>query len=346
MIKPRKLDKGDTVAVISPSWGGPSIFPHIYEHGLKILREEFGVVIKEYPTARANDDYLYHHPQARAMDVNQAFADPEVKGIIASIGGDDSVRILPYLDPEVIRKNPKILMGFSDTTILLTYLNQLGLVTFHGPAIMAGIAQLKHLPPTFAAHLKTMLFEAPPTYTYQPYPVWHEGYLSWRHVENTGQVNSAHLNKTGWQWLQGETVTEGELFGGCIEVLEFLKGTQFWPEPDFWQGKILFFETSEDKPAPNQVKYMLRNYGSQGILDQIKGLLFGRPRDYTEAEKSQLAEIILNVVVTEFGRPDLPVVTNMDFGHTDPQFILPLGVKAEIDCQAKTFGLIESQLIL
>ncbi len=95
-IKPNKLNQGDTVAIISPSWGGPSIFPHIHENGLKALREEFGLIIKEYPTARAEADFLYHQPEARAADVNQAFADPEVKAIIASIGGDDSVRILPY----------------------------------------------------------------------------------------------------------------------------------------------------------------------------------------------------------------------------------------------------------
>src|SRR6185436_1671657 len=100
-IKPHKLTPGDTVAIISPSWGGPSVFPHIYENGLKILREEFCLVIKEYPTARSEADFLYHHPEVRAEDINQAFADPEVKAIIASIGGDDSVRILPYLDTEL-----------------------------------------------------------------------------------------------------------------------------------------------------------------------------------------------------------------------------------------------------
>jgi muramoyltetrapeptide carboxypeptidase LdcA involved in peptidoglycan recycling len=340
--KPHQLNRGDTVAVLSPSWGGPGIFPHIYENGLKALRQTFGLVVKEYPTARAADDYLYHHPEARAADVNQAFADPEVKAIIATIGGDDLVRILPYLDVEIIRRNPKILLGFSDTTILLAYCNQLGLVTFHGPSIMAGFSQLNSLPPAFAAHLSTMLFEAPPTYTYQAYPTWVEGYPDWQQIENVGQVNPYQPNETGWQWLQGDSKVQGRLFGGCIEVLEFLKGTKFWPEPNFWAEKILFFETSEEKPTPDQVKYMLRNYGMQGIFDQVNSLLFGRPRDYTEAEKGRLTEAIVAVVATEFGRPDLPIIANMDFGHTDPQFILPLGVEAEINCRGRTFRLVES----
>ena len=126
-IKPHKLKKGDTIAIISPSWGGPSVFPHIHENGLKALREEFGLSIKEYPTARAEADFLYHQPEARAVDVNQAFADPEVKAIIASIGGDDSIRILPFLNPDIIQSNPKILMGYSDTTTWISAIRSLNL---------------------------------------------------------------------------------------------------------------------------------------------------------------------------------------------------------------------------
>lgn len=95
-IKPERLRKGDTVAVISPSWGGPSVFPHIYESGLETLIA-LGLKIKEYPTARADADQTYNNPRMRADDVNNAFEDPEVKAVIASIGGDDSIRILPYL---------------------------------------------------------------------------------------------------------------------------------------------------------------------------------------------------------------------------------------------------------
>ena len=145
----------------------------------------------------------------------------------------------------------------------------------------------------------------------------------------------------GWDILQGSSKIQGELFGGCIEVLEFMKGTKFWPNDDFWNGKILFLETSEDKPTPEQVKWMLRNYGMQGILNKISALLIGRPRDYSEEEKKSLNENILKIVNTEFKNSSLPIITNMDFGHTDPQWILPLGIKAEIDCHKKEFKLIE-----
>ena len=340
-MHPQPLRSGDTIAVVSPSWGGPSQFSQVFDRGLTVLHEEFGLRIKEYPTARGDAELLHRNPRKRAEDINQAFADAEVKAIIASIGGDDSVRILPFIDPDAVRNNPKILMGFSDTTTLLTYLNQLGLVTFHGPSIMAGLAQLDNMPAAYKEHIWRLLFDAPSTYEYVPYEVWSEGYPDWGDPLTIGQVNPQHSND-GWHWLQGHGVTQGELFGGNIEVLEFMKGTSFWPGPEFWQGKMLFFETSEEVPTPSQVKYMLRNYGMQGVYDRIRGVLFGRAYGYSIEQKRDLEGAVVSVVAVEFGRQDLPIISNMDFGHTDPQFILPLGVPAEIDCEHGTFRLVES----
>lgn len=340
-VKPRALRPGDTVAVVSPSWGGPDVFPQIYDRGLQVLRDELGLRVKEYPTARMAPDALRRAPRARAADITAAFADPDVAAIVASIGGDDSVRILPFLDAEAIRANPKILMGYSDTTTLLTYANRLGLVTFHGPAVMAGIAQLPSLPPAFAQHLRAILFDAPPSYRYTPYASYSEGYPDWGDPANVGLVSPPQEDPGGWRWLQGSSAVEGRLFGGCVEVLEFLKGTAFWPEPAFWDGVILFLETSEEVPTPAQVSYMLRNYGMQGIVERLAGILVGRPRGYTPEMKQELEGRIAAVVGEEFGRPDLPVVTNMDFGHTDPQLVLPLGVRAEIDPAAGTVRLLE-----
>lgn len=138
-----------------------------------------------------------------------------------------------------------------------------------------------------------------------------------------------------------DTVTKGQSFGGCISVLEFLKGTERWPKPEFWQGKILFLETSEDKPTVDQVTYILRNYGMQGIFDQLAGLLFARPEGYTPEERETLFRAIVGVVAGEFGRGDLPIVAEMDFGYEAPQCILPLGVMAEIDCRRQAFRLVE-----
>jgi muramoyltetrapeptide carboxypeptidase LdcA involved in peptidoglycan recycling len=141
--------------------------------------------------------------------------------------------------------------------------------------------------------------------------------------------------------LQGASPAEGRLFGGCFEVLEMMKGTRFWPAPGFWDGRILFFETSEDVPPPDTVSYWLRNYGMQGVFDRVSALLVGRPRDYDDAAKARLDELIVRVVAGEFGRPDLPIVSNLDFGHTDPQWILPLGVLATVDPVGRSIRLLE-----
>jgi muramoyltetrapeptide carboxypeptidase LdcA involved in peptidoglycan recycling len=125
-------------------------------------------------------------------------------------------------------------------------------------------------------------------------------------------------------------------------VLEFLKGSPHWPDERFWNDRVLFLETSEDKPSVSQVRAWLFNYGVQGAFDRLAALLVGRARAYSDAEKAALDETIVDVVVGQFGADALPIVTNMDFGHTDPQWVMPLGVPAEVDCVMRTFRLLES----
>jgi len=144
MIKPKKLNKWDTIAIISPSWWWPGIFPHIYKSWIDTL-VKLGYKIKEYPSAKAWADFLYKNPEYRAKDINDVFADKEVKAIISTIWWDDSIRILKYLDKDLITNNPKIFMGYSDITTINTYLNQLWLVTFNWPQIMAWLSQWNDL---------------------------------------------------------------------------------------------------------------------------------------------------------------------------------------------------------
>ena len=343
-LKPRRLREGDTVAIVSPSGAAPHRFPQVYERGLQSLRESFGLQVKEYPTARADGATLAGNPRMRADDINRAFEDADVHGIIASIGGDDSVRILPFVDAEAIRGNPKVLMGFSDTTTLLAWVNLQGLVAFHGPSVMAGLSQMDALPASFGEHIRDILFRPTGSLVYQPYGTYSEGYPDWATLENVGRVNPPHRDE-GWHWLQGRTGARGRLFGGNIEVLEWLKGTRFWPGEGFWDEMILFLETSEEVPPPLAVKRWLRNYGLQGIFDRLTAVLIGRARGYSDAMKAELDAALVAVIGEEFGHPDLPVVSNVDFGHTDPQFLLPLGVQAEVDPRAHTFRLTEPAVL-
>lgn len=315
----------------------------MYHEGVRVLTEELGFRVKEFKYTKAAASFIYDNPKLRAEDINNAFLDTEVKGIIASIGGDDSVRILPFINKEAVVANPKFFMGYSDTTTLLTYFNQLGLVTFYGPSVMAGCSQWSSFDDDFKKHIRLFLTGETLNYTYREFKQWTDGYLDWSNEENTGKVKPFR-SSDGWRFLQGSSIAIGELFGGCLEVLEFMKGTEFWASKDFWNNKILFFETSEEKPTVENVKRMLRNYGSQGIFEKISGVLFGRARGYSDSEKIELDKGIVTIIKNEFGQSELPIISNMDFGHTDPQLILPLGIKAEIDCRNKTLKLVESAL--
>ncbi len=305
------------MAIVSPSWGGPHAFPKVYEKGLEVLREEFGLEVREMDHARAHQSYLHRFPQMRAKDLNDAFLDPEVDAIIASVGGDDSVRVLKFLGIRRIVDNPKVLMGFSDTTTLLSYISLKGMVTYHGPTVMAGIAQMRNYPLQLE-HLRDMFFRPQERYVYRPAATYNEGYPDWAVDETVGRV-LRKKRSGGWVCLQGEEKARGHLFGSCIEVLEMMKATRYWPPPDFWNGKILFLETSKMEPSPDSVKFILRNYGMIGALDGLSALLLGRPRGYSREEKEQLERNVIDVVAGEFGRSDLPIIANMDMGHTDPQ---------------------------
>lgn len=342
LLKPKKIKPGSPIAIISPSNGLPFLFPDIYELGLNNLKEIFGFKIVEMPSARMSPDELYKNPKLRADDVNQAFADDSIEGVITSIGGYESVRILKYLDIDTIKKNPKLIMGFSDASTFLSYLNYQGMITFYGPSVMAGFAQLKHLPSQYIEHIKRILFSDHFPYTYTPYTKWTNGYKEWSNKDTLGECTEFFNNENGWTFLQGKGITQGRLWGGCIEVLEFIKSTDYWPDKTFWNDKILFLETSEEKPLPSQVGYMLRNYGIQGILEKVKGVVFGRAKDYSIKEKKELNKIVLSVIRDEFKVSDIPVIVDMDFGHTDPKLILPLGCMVSLNPTTKDIRLIEN----
>ncbi|CAH9063896.1 Microcin C7 self-immunity protein MccF [Pseudoalteromonas holothuriae] len=339
MKKSKCLKAGSTVAIVSPSWGGPSVFPHIYQQGLHNLAE-LGFNIVEYPTATMDENKLFLNPKLRANDINKAFLDPQIDAIIATIGGSDSARILKYLDLQAISQHPKLFMGYSDSTSLTTTLNQVGLVTFNGPSVMAGFAQLHNFDTQYQSYILNFLTTNPASRALPVFDSYSHGYPEWAHLENTGMRNPL-IKSRGPQVLQGTKSVIGQLFGGCIEVLEMLKGTEYWPAPSFWHTKILFLETSQEKPSVDYVRFWLRNYGVMGVFEKINALLIGRPRDYSDTEQVELENVILSVVKEEFNNQHLVIVANLDFGHTDPQMILPLGLQCSVDAQSGHLTLLE-----
>ncbi|MGL1893641.1 MAG: LD-carboxypeptidase [Spirochaetaceae bacterium] len=340
IVKPPKLSKGSKIAVISPSWGGPSIFPKILDKAVENIINIFEFEVIEFSTSRMDAKQLYENPILRAEDINEAFKDKTIDAIFVSIGGDDSIRILEHLDTEVIMNNPKIIMGFSDTTTILTYLNTLGLVTFHGPTMMAGWAQIHNFKELNGYYKDTLMNSS--INKELPIPgTWSNGYPDWSIEETVGDVNDLKVNP-GLRWLQGTEAAEGRTWGGCIEVLDMINGTRFWPSSDFWNNRILILEVAEGTTLPGQVGLWIRNYGVQGILNKISGLLIGRPKDYTEKQSLELDEVILNIINNEFGIKNIPIVSNMNFGHTDPNLIIPLGIKFQIDPKNRSIKIREN----
>lgn len=343
IFKPGKLQAGDKVAAVSLSWGGPGVFPHRYQAGKRQLEGEFGVNVVEMPHTLSDPSWLQTNPKARADDLMQAFADPSIKAIISTIGGDDSIRILPLLDLKVINSNPKIFMGYSDTTATHMACLKAGLVSFYGPAIMAGFAENGGLFPYLTDSVHKTLFSSAPIGNIAPNNEgWTVEFLDWADPEYQSRKRKL-TPSTGWKFLQGNGVHCGHLIGGCFEGLDWLRGTDFWPEPEMWQDAILFLETSEEAPPPTAVLRGLRTYAAMGILKELSGVIFGRPGGQVEpGQFNEYDKVISQVIAEEEGLVELPIITQMDFGHTDPMFVLPYGIQAEIDCDTQMFTIIEN----
>jgi len=345
-IKPRKLKSGDKVAAISMSWGGPGTFPHRYEAGKQQLQEALGVTVVETPHALRSAEWLERNPRARADDLMAAFEDPSIMAIIATIGGDESIRLLPHLDLGVMRSNPKIVMGYSDTTVTHLACFAAGLVSFYGPAIMAGFGENAGLFSYMVDSVRRTLCSAAAIGIVQPNTEgWTVEFLEWAEPENQRRKRKLSPSE-GWIYLQGEGVRRGHLIGGCLEVLDWLRGTYVWPTLDRWEDAILFLETSEEAPSPTRVLRILRALAAMGILRELSGILVGRPGGAVPPEQfGEYDKVILQVVAQEEGLTDLPIVTGMDFGHTDPMFVLPYGVEAEIDCGRQRFAILEGAVV-
>ncbi len=343
LIRPKKLSTGDKVAAVSLSWGGPGQLPHRYEAGKRQLEAEFGLEVVEARHALRDPEWLHRNPRARADDLMEAFSDPSIRGIISTIGGDDSIRLLPYLDLGVIRSNPKVFMGYSDTTVTHLACYKAGLCSFYGPAIMSGFAENAGMFPYMVESVRATLFRAAPVGVVKPNADgWTVEFLDWKDPHNQDCKRTLNSPEP-WRYLQGRGVAQGSLIGGCLEVLEWLRGTPVWPDLQAWDGAILFLETSEEAPPPGVLIRALRSYAAMGILQKLNGILLGRPGGRIPVSEFEGYEDALKkVVVDEEGLTDLPMVTRMDFGHTDPMFVLPYGARAEIDCEKQAFSILES----
>ena len=352
LVKPTLLKQGDTIAAITLSFGAAGLFPNRYKQGVQQLEETFGINVIPTPHALKMPDEIYNHPEWRLEDMMWAFQNPDIKGIICNIGGDDTIRLLSLMNEthfDIIRKNPKIFLGISDSTTNHLMCFKAGLRSFYSACLFFGYAENGGVPDIMIQNTKKTLFSTEPIGVLPQSEYFIVDFVDWRAKE---QPKRPRIPSTPWRYIQGNKTVKGPLIGGCTDVLmEMCVGTALWPTLDDFKGAILFLENSEEMPSPAMMTYWLRNLGAQGILSSLNGLLFARPgsgKFIDEEHKNKwlatypkFDEVILKVL-KEYGREDLAVVTNMDYGHTVPQLILPYGAECEINPTQKTVSILES----
>lgn len=308
------------------------MFPHRLERGVAYLKS-LGLDVVIAPHATGQRGYVSGTPEERAADIHAMFGDPNVQGIIAAIGGDHSCHLLPLLDFDLIRANPKVFMGMSDITVLNLAIHvETGLVTFNGPTVCFGLAEYPRVFPYTDRYLRAALFTPEPIGEIEPAEAWTDEFLDWNTRADLTRPRVMQRS-AGWTWLK-DGHARGRLIGGCLESMQHLRGTPWWPDFD---GAMLFLETSEEKPSPATVDAILMDYENMGVLERISGLLYANPEGYSDDERRALREVILD----RCRAYSFPIVTDMDFGHTQPVFALPIGCAAEIDTERRRFSIVE-----
>jgi len=334
-LYPAKPKPGDRVAVVSPSAGLPERFPRPFELGLSRLRDEFGLIPVEYPTTRK----LGANPADRAADLHAAFADPQIKAIITSIGGEDEIRVLPHLDAELIRANPKPFFGYSDNTCLLAYLYGLGIVGYHGGCVMVQYGRPGRMHPVTEASMRAALFDAG-DFGLTEVSAYGDQESDWDDPA-TFEAEPAMETCDGWVWHNhAGRVAEGTSWGGNIETLAgLLMSARAIPDAEHCRGGILILETSEELPTGTEVYRILRAMGERGLLRQFFAVLFARPKAWSlacrttpeekVAYRADLHQAVLQGLA-EYA-PDAMAVLDVDFGHADPQLVIPYGGLIRVD---------------
>ena len=205
MIKPKKLKKGDKVVIVSLSSGlaGEEMFRHRYELGKKRL-EQLGFNVVTMKNALKGIEYLYNHPEKRAEDFMEAILDKDIKGIICNIGGDDTIRLLPYIDFKAIANNPKVFMGYSDTTINHFMMQKAGVVSYYGLAVMTDFAENNNMHTYTLKYINEVLLENSEDIVIKSSDKWTSEYLDWAIEENDNISRKMNEEKYGYEVLQGK----------------------------------------------------------------------------------------------------------------------------------------------
>lgn len=352
MIKPKQLKKGDKIAIVSLSSGilGEPKVKHQVELGIKRL-EELGLEPVFMPNALKGLDFVKNNPSKRADDLRLAFKDPTIKGIICAIGGDDTYKTIPYLMNEefanIVLSYPKVFVGFSDSTNNHLMLNKLGLVTYYGLNFLSDLCELQKEMIPYTLNSYKRLFINEEQFEIKSSPKWYLNRTNYDVDQLSVPLYDLDENK-GHEFLNGSDVIDGVFWGGCLESIYDLYTSERYPDQryiydqyglipnkDFFTDKIIFLETSEEKPTPKKFESMLYFLIEEGVISHARCLLVGKP--YDEVYYQEYKEVLLKIS-NDIG---LPIVYNLNFGHALPRTIIPYGIKGKVDFHNKSISVVE-----
>lgn len=328
----QEVRPGDRVAVLSPSWPAPEHYPQVHEQALDRIREHLGLEPVEFPTTRSAAT-----PRERAADLNAAFADRSIRAVLATIGGDDQISVLPHLDAGLARADPKPFVGFSDNTNVLSWLAYHRVPAVHGGSTQISLGPGPGPHPLHLDSLRVALSGGDHVLV-APSEISEVGYR-WDHpLALTDRPDSYPAEP--WSWSGPARAVTGRLWGGCLEILSWVLAVGRFVRPvEEYRGGVLMLETSEELPAPEEVYRMLRLLGERGLLAGFDALVWGRPivddqrsvPDPRAASRARAAyrEQVLRAVA-EY-HEDMVVVHDVDCGHTLPQHVLPYGEQVTVD---------------
>jgi muramoyltetrapeptide carboxypeptidase LdcA involved in peptidoglycan recycling len=329
---PPKLAPGDRVAIVSPSFAAPALYPAVHELGLQRLRSELELVPVEYPTTRQ----LGASPRERAADLTAAFADPSIRAILTTIGGDDQLTVLPHLDPAVVLADPKPFVGFSDNTNILNWLWNLGVAGFHGGSTMMHLGRGGSVHPVSVGSLRAALMTGGDL-NLQSVDAFGEDETDW--ADGAPDAEPVMQPGLGWHWVNADRVITGSTWGGNLEIVHWNLAANRWIQPvERYAGCVLLLETSEELPSAALVYRMLRNAGERGLLAQFPAVIVGLAKassfgQRTAAERavyrSEQQAAILRALA-EYN-PTAMAVFGVEIGHTDPQWVVPYGGAVTVD---------------
>lgn len=331
---PPKAQAGDRIAVLSPSFAAPGAHPEVHSQAMRRLAEVTGLVPVEFPTTRL----VGASPQARAKDLHAAFADPSIRAIVASIGGEDQITVIPHLAPSIVRADPKPFLGYSDNTNLLHWLWSNGVAGFYGGSTQVHLGPGPGVDAVHTASLRAALLTGEGLEITDPGESEDYG-IDWgdpRALTSFGEREPTEP----WAWAGPSRAVTGRTWGGCLEVIDWIGlADRFGFAPDVLDGAILLVETSELLPTADWVRWTLRALGERGLLEPLAGVVaarapvsdFGRRPDAPERARLRAAQRDAVVDVVSRYNPDAVVCVGVPFGHTRPQWILPYGGEVTLD---------------